>query len=196
MTIAEKIKQYRLIHKMTQNELGKESGIGEATIRKYELGIRNPKPAQLQRIADAMGIPVGVLADDDIIKSNYSTVADVLFALFMLDSQTNIKILGDRNKDNKLIANTISLQFDNDYLNELISDWELVKSAYEDEFAKHGHLEEEIFKYRKENLDVKSLENLENYMNFRDFSDYQESIKMWLISRGDVPLEKTNNKKE
>jgi transcriptional regulator with XRE-family HTH domain len=194
MTIAEKIKQYRLIHKMTQNELGKESGIGEATIRKYELGIRNPKPAQLQKIAHAMGIPIGVLADDDSIKSNYSTVADALFALFMLDSQTNIRILGERNGDNKLIADTISLQFNNDYLNELISDWELIKSAYEDEFAEHGHLEEKIFKNKIDKFDDKILKNIENYMNFRDLSSYQESIKMWLISRGDVPLEKTNNK--
>ncbi len=193
MTIAEKIKQYRLIHKMTQNELGKESGIGEATIRKYELGLRNPKPAQLQKIADAMGIPVGVLADDDIIKSNYSTVADALFALFMLDSQTNIKILGKRNEDNKLIADTISLQFNNDYLNELLSDWELIKSAYEDEFTKHGHLEEEILKIRKDKLDAKSFENIENYLDFENLRNYQESIKMWLISRGDVTLEKTNN---
>ena len=193
MTIAEKIKKYRLIHKMTQNELGKESGIGEATIRKYELGLRNPKPAQLQKIADAMGIPVGVLDDDDIIKSNYSTVADVLFALFMLDSQTKIRILGERNENNKLIANSISLQFNNDYLNELISDWELIKSAYEDEFAKHGHLEKEIFKNKIDTSDIKMLEDIEKYMNFRDLRNYQDTTKMWLISRGDVTLEKTNN---
>lgn len=93
-----------------------------------------------------------------------------------------------------MIADTISLQFNNNYLNELISDWELMKSIYENEYEKHGHLKEEIFKYSKDKFDAGILENFENYMNFLDLSNYQESIKMWLISRGDITLEIINNK--
>ena len=33
-------------------------GIGEATIKKYELGIRNPKQEQIRKIANALNIPV------------------------------------------------------------------------------------------------------------------------------------------
>ena len=32
------------------------SGINVGTIRKYELGIRNPKPDQLEKIATALGL--------------------------------------------------------------------------------------------------------------------------------------------
>lgn len=41
MTIGEKIKCFRRLNHMTQKSLGEACGIGEATIRKYELGIRN-----------------------------------------------------------------------------------------------------------------------------------------------------------
>ena len=41
--IGNKIKYFRMLKKLTQKELGKITRIGEATIRKYELGIRNPK---------------------------------------------------------------------------------------------------------------------------------------------------------
>ncbi|GEM_PF-876510 len=58
MTIGEKIKRVRMLNHMTQKSLGETCGIGEATIRKYELGIRNPKQEQIQKIANALNIPV------------------------------------------------------------------------------------------------------------------------------------------
>ena len=50
MTTGEKIKYFRTKKNMTQKGLGEATGIGEATIRKYELGIRNPEPAQLKKL--------------------------------------------------------------------------------------------------------------------------------------------------
>lgn len=58
MTIGEKIKRVRMLNHMTQKSLGEACGIGEATIRKYELGIRNPKQEQIRKIANALNIPV------------------------------------------------------------------------------------------------------------------------------------------
>ena len=58
MTIGEKIKRVRMLNHMTQKSLGETCGIGEATIRKYELGIRNPKQEQIRKIANALNIPV------------------------------------------------------------------------------------------------------------------------------------------
>ena len=46
-----KIKFFRTLQNMTQKSLGEKAGIGEATIRKYELGIRNPKLEQIKKIA-------------------------------------------------------------------------------------------------------------------------------------------------
>ena len=48
---------------MTQKALGEATGIGEATIRKYELGIRNPKPAQIKKIAQALDVGENIFFD-------------------------------------------------------------------------------------------------------------------------------------
>ena len=56
MTTGEKIRYYRNLRGMSQETLGELSGIHYATIKKYELGIRNPKPEQLLKISNALGI--------------------------------------------------------------------------------------------------------------------------------------------
>lgn len=50
-SIADKIKRYRKINNMSQEELSTLSGINVSTIKKYECGYRNPKPEQLVKIA-------------------------------------------------------------------------------------------------------------------------------------------------
>ena len=51
MTTGEKIKYFRNMRGISQETLGQLSGINSATIKKYEYGIRNPKPDQLLKIA-------------------------------------------------------------------------------------------------------------------------------------------------
>ena len=51
MTTREKIKYFRNMRGISQETLGQLSGINSATIKKYEYGIRNPKPDQLLKIA-------------------------------------------------------------------------------------------------------------------------------------------------
>ena len=77
MTIGEKIKTFRNIRGISQNTLGKLAGIDGTTIRKYELGSRNPKPDQLLKISNALGISINVFTDFDI-----ETASDVLTLLF------------------------------------------------------------------------------------------------------------------
>ncbi|WP_288745491.1 helix-turn-helix domain-containing protein [uncultured Enterococcus sp.] len=60
----EKIRQLRVKQGFTQKELGERSGIGESTIRKYELGQRNPKLETLNKIASALGVSASSLLDD------------------------------------------------------------------------------------------------------------------------------------
>ena len=43
-----------------------------ATIKKYEYGIRNPKPDQLLKIANALGISINLFMDFDIETVSYS----------------------------------------------------------------------------------------------------------------------------
>ena len=58
--IGKKIRAYREFRGYNQIQLAELSGINVGTIRKYELGIRNPKPDQLEKIATALGLNVSV----------------------------------------------------------------------------------------------------------------------------------------
>lgn len=58
MTAGERIRAARISKKLTQNALGTHCGIAEPTIRRYELGKLNPKPCTLQKIADAITLPL------------------------------------------------------------------------------------------------------------------------------------------
>ena len=63
MDIGKRIKQYRTEKKLTQKQLAELSGINEGTIRKYELGIRNPKNDQLEKIAKGLNISMNLFYD-------------------------------------------------------------------------------------------------------------------------------------
>ena len=58
--VDKKIRAYREFRGYNQIQLAELSGINVGTIRKYELGIRNPKPDQLEKIATALGLNVSV----------------------------------------------------------------------------------------------------------------------------------------
>ena len=57
----DRIKKYRIEKKITQKKLGELCGIDDSNIRKYEAGNQNPKIETLQKIADALEIPVSYL---------------------------------------------------------------------------------------------------------------------------------------
>lgn len=56
--IGEKIKEYRTKAGLTQKALGEKCGIAEPTIRKYELGILNPKIGTVKKISAALNVSV------------------------------------------------------------------------------------------------------------------------------------------
>ena len=58
MTVGERIRTARKNASLTQKQLGEKCGINEANIRKYESGRQNPKRETLQKMADALEIPV------------------------------------------------------------------------------------------------------------------------------------------
>ena len=85
--IGKKIRAYREFRGYSQIQLAELSGINVGTIRKYELGIRNPKPDQLERIATALGLNVSVFLD-----FNIETDGDVLSLLFSIDNSVNLSL--------------------------------------------------------------------------------------------------------
>ena len=113
MTVGEKIKYYRNIRGISQEMLGNLSGINPATIKKYEYGIRNPKPDQLLKITNALGISINLFMDFDI-----ETVSDVLSLLFKLDEQVDMKFEAEKDENGEFIPSTIKLSFQNAAINQ------------------------------------------------------------------------------
>ena len=112
MTTREKIKHFRNLRGISQETLGQLSGINSATIKKYEYGIRNPKPDQLMKIANALGISINVFMDFDI-----ETVSDVLSLILKMDEQLDMNFEAERYKDGSFNPSTIKISFKNSLLN-------------------------------------------------------------------------------
>ena len=113
MTTGEKIKYFRNMRGISQETLGQLSGINSATIKKYEYGIRNPKPDQLLKIANALGISINIFMDFDI-----ETVSDVLSLLFKLDDQIDMKFEADKDDEGNFKPATVKLSFKNKLINK------------------------------------------------------------------------------
>ena len=85
--LGDKIRMYRQMREMNQIQLAEASGINVGTIRKYELGLRKPKPEQLEKIAAALHLNVSVFLD-----INISTIGDVLSLLFAIDNACDMNL--------------------------------------------------------------------------------------------------------
>ena len=121
--VGKKIRAYREFRGYSQIQLAELSGINVGTIRKYELGIRNPKLDQLEKIATALGLNVSVFLD-----FNIETVGDVLSLLFSIDDSVNLSLA-------ETPEQKISLTFDNPTMQDFFRKWCQFKNVYEKEKA-------------------------------------------------------------
>lgn len=113
MNTGEKIRTFRLMHKVTQDQLSELSGINKSTIVKYELGERNPKAEQLLKIAEALGISINVFLDLDI-----KTVSDLLSLVFKMDEQLSLNFEAQTDESGEYDYRTLKLSFQNDAVNQ------------------------------------------------------------------------------
>lgn len=65
MNIGEKLRNARLVKNLSQIELAEMVGVTERSIYNYEQTATYPKPTVLKSIADALGITVSYLMDED-----------------------------------------------------------------------------------------------------------------------------------
>lgn len=79
MTIGENIKRIRQQRGLTQEELGALIGISGTMVRKYELGMANPRAERLKALAFGLGVHVEVLKVEEI---DSVTAMHRLFQLF------------------------------------------------------------------------------------------------------------------
>ena len=139
MTTGEKIKYFRNMRGISQEMLGQLSGINSATIKKYEYGIRNPKPDQLLKISNALGISINIFMDFDI-----ETVSDVLSLLFKMDEQIDMKFEAEKDEEGNFKPSTVKMSFKNNMINKKICTYMKALEIRENLMnAKNEHSEEE-----------------------------------------------------
>ena len=140
--VGEKIRAYREFRGLNQIQLADLSGINVGTIRKYELGLRNPKPDQLEKIASALGLNVSVFLD-----FNIETVGDVLSLLFAIDDSVDLSLANVTSGGEP--SDTIGFTFKNPTLQNFIKKWCEFKNVYEKEKAEILAIEDEAIRTEK-----------------------------------------------
>lgn len=97
--IGEKIRELRMAKGMTLEELGNAVGVGKSTVRKWETGmIANMKRDKIQKLADALGVPVWELMgwpDPDV---NYYIESEARDLAQFLKDNPEYRILFDASR--------------------------------------------------------------------------------------------------
>lgn len=107
MTIGEKIKYFRKRIGITQAKLAELSGIHPVSIRKYEINKMVPQAAQIDRLAEALGVSSFALAgfENNI---RLETVGDFMGLMIMLIKTKIVSINGEREESGMINADTVS----------------------------------------------------------------------------------------
>lgn len=107
MTIGEKIKYFRSRIGITQTKLAELSGIHPVSIRKYETNKMIPQAAQIDRLAEALGVSSFALAgfENNI---RLETVGDFMGLMIMLIKTKIVAINGEREENGMINADTVS----------------------------------------------------------------------------------------
>ena len=116
MTVGEKIKRIRQVKGLTQVQLADLVSLPVGRIKQYETNVRNPKPAQLEEFAAALGVTVEYLTNHNI-----DTYNDVKHTLLELEDTFGLKI-------SEINGNCI-LQFNDTELTQFLKEWQNAKKG-------------------------------------------------------------------
>ncbi len=111
MNTSEKIKYCRKQLGITQDKLAALTGIHPVSIRKYETNKMQPQPAQLERIAAALGVSYNALNGADHAGMRLETIGDLMGVLMVLTNSGILQITGERKADRMLDEDTVSISF-------------------------------------------------------------------------------------
>ena len=111
MTLGQKIKYLRSQLGMTQDQLAQVTGIHPVSIRKYETDKTKPQPAQIERLASALGVGCFALSDLNRDNVHIETVGDLLGLVITLCDAGILQITGNRDADNMITPDTAKIQF-------------------------------------------------------------------------------------
>lgn len=109
MTIGEKIKYLRGQKGITQTEFARLTGIHQVSLSKYEKGKMIPRPDQLKKIVEALGVSPMIFFDDGIFAVR--TQGDLMGLLINLCKSGVLVVKGKRGRNAALIPNTVTFEF-------------------------------------------------------------------------------------
>ena len=121
MNVGKRIRSLRLFRNMTQKELGDKLGYNNSpTIRiaQYEAGQRTPQKEALKNFANALDVSFDAI---DVPKIEDSS--KLMHILFAIEDFFDLKI--------KDINHKAYLTFDSDELEELLTEWVIKYTAYQ-----------------------------------------------------------------
>lgn len=142
MTIGDKIKKARQLRGWTQNELANILSLPVSRIQQYEANIRNPKPAQLEEFAKALGVSFEYLKNHNL--DSYNDIKHVLLELedtFGLNITQHDGSYVLEFKDMELsdfLNQWYNAKNDSNKSTQTLKDYELWKITYPEEFLKQS----------------------------------------------------------
>lgn len=115
-----RIKEIRQQKGLTQKQLGDMCGMADSAIRRYENGKANPKIETLQKIADALEIPLILLVEDDFLD-----------AVTWMDEDSEIALV-DKKIDELMNNTEISIEEKEAKAKELLTQLEIMENYHLD----------------------------------------------------------------
>ncbi|MFI3249531.1 MAG: helix-turn-helix transcriptional regulator [Eubacteriales bacterium] len=120
MRAGEKILYHRRRVGLTQKKLAELSGVSEISIRKYELGSRNPKPEQLKKLAKAMGLGENELLEIEIAEISLQTVGDFMAIVYQFAEKMDSYLVSDCDHNGNMLKETMNIRFHNPQICEAL----------------------------------------------------------------------------
>lgn len=121
--ISRLMKYFRKAKGMSQEELSNAAGINLSTIKKYEVGLRNPKYEQLEKIASALDINVNNFYETEI-----NTIGDLISIIETLNDQLDMKISAEKNEAGEYLPGTVNITFKNKKINKALLEYMDIKN--------------------------------------------------------------------
>lgn len=145
--IGDKIRKIREEKKITQKELAERLGTSQQNLAQYENGKRNPKIKTLQKIADALEIPVSELYEGSELLQSVKPV--IIRPYRMNREKINFDFSNvDHTKSDTLLADIIAEMVGNQQESINFKDFtdktqEIIKTIHENytELNEKGHIE-------------------------------------------------------
>ena len=144
MTVGERIKYIRKQRGISQSQLSQASGVPLVSIKRYETDKVHPRPAKLERLAEALGVGVFSLSDVRMDLLGVKDEEGLLRLVITLCEAGILQVAGERDSENKIIPETAELRccLDASCLFEKLVIWEKVKYLQQQTVAASGTLPE------------------------------------------------------